>query len=86
MEASSLNNAFPNSVGNAKCPVCVRIRRCQAVNLDVEGKSIAVGCPKHQAASRELHILAIPRGKEGKATHLLVFHLLCRGKQIVHRL
>jgi hypothetical protein len=54
--------------------------------LDVEGESIAVGCPKHQAASRELHILAIPRGKEGKATHLLVFHLLCRGKQIVHPL
>jgi hypothetical protein len=46
MEASSVNNAMPNSVGNAKSPVCVRVRRQQAANLEVEGKSIAVGRPK----------------------------------------
>jgi hypothetical protein len=47
MEASSVNNAMPNSVGNAKFPVCVRVLRCQAVNLEVEVESIAVGHPKH---------------------------------------
>jgi hypothetical protein len=27
MEATSVNNAMPNSVDNAKSPVCVRVRR-----------------------------------------------------------
>jgi hypothetical protein len=46
MEASSVNIAMPNSVGNAKSPVCVRVKRRQAVYMEVEGESIAVGHPK----------------------------------------
>jgi hypothetical protein len=47
MEASSVNNAMSSSVGNAKSPVCVRVKRRQAVHLEVEFESITMGCPKH---------------------------------------
>jgi hypothetical protein len=52
-------------------------------SLEVECESIAVGHPKHQVASRVTHT-SNPKGKEGKGMHLLVFHLLHRGKQIIH--
>jgi hypothetical protein len=55
MEASSVKNAMPNSVGNAKSPVCVKVKRHQAVHLEVDGESIAVGHPKHRVASRVTH-------------------------------
>jgi hypothetical protein len=74
---------MPHSAGNAKSPVSVRVKKCKAVHLEMECESIAVGHPKHQVVL-ELHILAIQRGKEGKGMHLLVFHLLHRGKQIIH--
>jgi hypothetical protein len=55
MEASSVKNAMPYSVGNVKSPVHVRMKRHQAVHLEVEGKSIAVGHPQHQAAAKVTH-------------------------------
>jgi hypothetical protein len=66
---------MPHSVGNAKSPVRVRVRRHQAVHLEAKGESIAGGYPKHQVASRVAHSNN-PRGKEGKGMHLLMFHLL----------
>jgi hypothetical protein len=55
MEASSVKSARPCSVGNAKSPVCVRVKRHRAVHLEVEGKSIAVVHPKCQAAHEATH-------------------------------
>jgi hypothetical protein len=65
MEALSVKNAMPNSVGNAKSPVYVRVKRYQAVNLEVGGESIAVGHPKYRVASRVTHT-SNPKGKRRK--------------------
>jgi hypothetical protein len=62
MKVSSVNNAMPNY---AKSPACVKVKRCQAVQLEVEGKSIAVGHPKCQAASKVTHT-SNPKGKRRK--------------------
>jgi hypothetical protein len=55
MEAFSVKSARPHSVGNVKSPVCVRVKRHQAVHLELEGKSIAVGHPKHLEAHKATH-------------------------------
>jgi hypothetical protein len=55
MEASSIKSARPCSVGNAKSPVCVRVKRHQAVHLEVEGESSAAGHPKHRVAHKATH-------------------------------
>jgi hypothetical protein len=83
MESSSVDNAMPRSVEN---PVCVRVRRYRPVHLEVEGESIAVGCPLSIEWLLQLHILTIQRGKEGHGMQDLMFHILHRGKQILHPL
>jgi hypothetical protein len=52
MEASSAEKAMSSSAGSAKSPVHVRIRRNKAFHLEVEGKPVAFGFPKCQAAGK----------------------------------